>query len=105
VTNPPCAPGRTPAGRALGETRTAAPLPATAAWGALAGERLVLPWSAFRDAHPTEAVRLQDQLAQVQVAAEAMRQATAADAPLAAVLAALQQCLVALAGVRQLVAG
>jgi hypothetical protein len=89
---------------ALAETTTE-PLPVPVSWDALAGERLVLPWSAFRIAHPIEAARLEDQLAAAQAAAAAMRQATAADAPLAVVLPALQQCRVALAGVRELVAG
>jgi hypothetical protein len=89
---------------ALVETPTVAPRPVPAAWGALTGEQLVLPWSAFRVAHPTQAARLEDQLAQVTAAGGAIRQAAVA-APLAVVLAALQQCLVALAGVRELVAG
>jgi hypothetical protein len=83
----------------------AAPLPVPAAFGARSEERLVLPWSAFGVAHPTTVVPLATQLAQVNVAGGAMRQTTVADAPVEAVLAAVQQCLVALAGVRQRLAG
>jgi hypothetical protein len=90
---------------ALAETPMASLLRDPASWEALSEEPLVLPWSAFQVAHPSAATRLADQLAAAQAAAEAMRRVTAADAPLAEVLAALRKCLMALARVRQVVAG
>ena len=89
----------------LAETTTATPLPVPALWGSLSEERLVLTWSAFRVAHPAAAFPLATQLAQANVAGVAIRQTTAEDASVDQVLAAVQQCLVALAGVRQQVAG